>query len=222
MRMDTFRRCASVPARPGLESAANTPPCAMENSSRVSSVPSTHITDRVASCLMTLSDRQVTVPSKLYVYFCSRTDIIINSCYHAVFNTPSVLWYCWLGGRKGIQPAKNGGWCRWALVSPDEWRPAGWSVCLPLLIFPCAIKSRSSLLALANPGGPGIRAVKWLWWWCGFNVPCFGWLDDEIATNEASPFQWLSTRWTWFSWFLFSPFLHLSSTRTSGDKQHTF
>ena len=43
-----------------------------------------------------------------------------------------------------------------------EWRPAGWSVCLPLLIFSCTIKSTSSLLALAHPGGPGKRAVKWL------------------------------------------------------------
>ena len=41
-----------------------------------------------------------------------------------------------------------------------EWRPAGWSVCLPLLIFPCTIKSRSSLLALAHLGGPGKRAVN--------------------------------------------------------------
>jgi len=46
-----------------------------------------------------------------------------------------------------------------------EWRPAGWSVCLPLLISPCTIKSRSSLLAPAYPGGPGKRAVKRLW--CG-------------------------------------------------------
>ena len=38
-----------------------------------------------------------------------------------------------------------------------EWHPAGRSVCLPLLIFPCTIKSRSSLLA---PGHP----VKRLWW----------------------------------------------------------
>ena len=43
-----------------------------------------------------------------------------------------------------------------------EWHPAGWSVCLPLLIFPSTIKSRSSLLAPAHPGGPGKRAVKWL------------------------------------------------------------
>ena len=33
---------------------------------------------------------------------------------------------------------------------------------LPLLIFPCTIKSRSSFLAPAHPGGPGKRAVKWL------------------------------------------------------------
>ena len=46
-----------------------------------------------------------------------------------------------------------------------EWRPAGLSVCLPLLIFPCTIKSRSSLLAPAHPGGAGKMAVKWLW--CG-------------------------------------------------------
>jgi len=43
-----------------------------------------------------------------------------------------------------------------------EWRPAGWSVCLPLLFFPCTIKSRSSLLAPAHPGGPGKRAIKQL------------------------------------------------------------
>ena len=41
-----------------------------------------------------------------------------------------------------------------------EWCPAGWSMCLPLLIFPCTIKSRSSLLALTHLGGPGKKAIK--------------------------------------------------------------
>jgi len=41
-----------------------------------------------------------------------------------------------------------------------EWRPAGWSVCLPLLISLCTIKSISSLLAPVHRGGPGERAVK--------------------------------------------------------------
>jgi len=33
-----------------------------------------------------------------------------------------------------------------------EWRPAVWSVCLPLLIFPCTIKSRSSVVLWCEKG----------------------------------------------------------------------
>jgi len=47
----------------------------------------------------------------------------------------------------------------WLLVSM-EWHPSRWSMCLPLLIFPCTIKSRSSLLAPAHTGGPRKRAVN--------------------------------------------------------------
>jgi len=57
----------------------------------------------------------------------------------------------------------NGGGGHWLVRM--EWRPAGWSVCLPVLISPCTIKFRSSLLAPAHLGGPGKRAVKRLW--CG-------------------------------------------------------
>ena len=85
-------------------------------------------------------------------------------------SVPSVLWHCWLGGRKGIRPVKNmGGWWRWALVSPDGVVPSrmvGVSVSVNL---PCTIKSTSSLLAPAHMGDPGKRAAKWLWcgvWWC--------------------------------------------------------
>ena len=48
-----------------------------------------------------------------------------------------------------------------------ELRPAGWSVCLPLLISPCTIKSRSSLLAPAHPGGPGKKGHKMVVVVCG-------------------------------------------------------
>jgi len=63
-----------------------------------------------------------------------------------------------LVGRQEEHPAckKYGGERRWALVSPDGVAP------LPLLIFPCTMKSRSSLLAPAHPGGPRKRAIKWL------------------------------------------------------------
>jgi len=65
-----------------------------------------------------------------------------------------------------------------------EWRPAGWSVCLPLLIFPCTIKSRSSLLAPAHPGGPGKRVVKWLWW-CGGGVICYSVIAPNAVTVDC-------------------------------------
>jgi len=67
-------------------------------------------------------------------------------------------------GHLALSCCGHGGNGEFALVDGDgggghwlvwmEWRPSGWSVCLPLLIFPCTIKSRSSLLAPAHPGGP--------------------------------------------------------------------
>jgi len=75
-----------------------------------------------------------------------------------------------LFGRQERHPVckkrEDGGGGHWEVRM--EWRSARLSACLPVLIFPCTIKSRSSLLAPANPGGPGKRAVKWLWW-CGGN-----------------------------------------------------
>jgi len=56
-----------------------------------------------------------------------------------------------------------------AMVNPDGVAPSRMVVCLHLLIFPCTIKSRSSLLAPAHPGGPEKRAVKWLWFGVGGN-----------------------------------------------------
>ena len=70
---------------------------------------------------------------------------------------------CWLGGRKGIRLVKkwgDGGGGHWLVRM--EWYPAGWLVSASVNL-PLRHKSRSSLLAPAQPGGPGKRAVKWLW-----------------------------------------------------------
>ena len=79
------------------------------------------------------------------------------------------------------------GWWRWgALVSPDGvalWHPPRWSMCLPLLIFPCTIKSRSSLLAPAHPGGPGKRAVKQL-------CVCVSFFRFDYCINPESSSNW--------------------------------
>jgi len=42
---------------------------------------------------------QVTVLYKLFTYLIIQYSVQL----------PSVLWHCWLGGRKGIRPVKNGG-----------------------------------------------------------------------------------------------------------------
>jgi len=70
---------------------------------------------------------------------------------------------------------EGGGGGHWLLVRMD-WCPAGWSVYLPLLIFPCTIRSRSSLLALAHPGGPRKRAVKRLWCGGGYSTDGSFWM----------------------------------------------
>jgi len=76
----------------------------------------------------------------------------VISVYFGIFvNLLTVLWHCWLGSSKGIRPVKiwgDGGGGHWLVRM--EWRPAGLSMCLPLLIFLCIIKSRGSLLATAH------------------------------------------------------------------------
>ena len=70
----------------------------------------------------------------------------------------------WQEGHPACKKWGDGGGGHWLVQM--EWCPARWSVCLPLLIFPCTIKSRSFLPAPAHPGGPGKRVIKQLWWWC--------------------------------------------------------
>jgi len=64
----------------------------------------------------------------------------------------------------------------------------GCTTCLPLLIFPCTIKSRSSLLAPAHPGGPRKRAIKWLWWWVMWPSPQTLWVLEHTARHVMNPF----------------------------------
>ena len=77
---------------------------------------------------------------------------------------PSVLWRCWLGGRKGIRPVKNfcGGvlaWLSvWSEVQTCMW--PRWYHCHSLSL--ASVKSRLvfTFLVLADPGSPGKRAIK--------------------------------------------------------------
>ena len=74
---------------------------------------------------------------------------------------PSVLWRCWLGGRKGIWPVKNWvvlAWLSvWSEVQTCIW--PSWCHChsLPL----ASVKSR--WFYLSSTGSHGQRVVKWVY-----------------------------------------------------------
>ena len=76
---------------------------------------------------------------------------------------PSVLWRCWLGGRKGIRPVKTeDGVLAW-LSAWSEVQTCTWAQLMPLpLTVSCFSKIQIDLpfLVPAHLGSPGKRAVK--------------------------------------------------------------
>jgi len=81
--------------------------------------------------------------------FVSTIAITVAACYLSALT----LLVGWQEGHPACTKyGEDGGGGHWLVRM--EWRPAGWSVCLPLLIYPDTIKSRSFILALAHLGGP--------------------------------------------------------------------
>jgi len=78
---------------------------------------------------------------------------------------PSVLWHCWLGGRKGIWPVKTelcGAGVVMCLEQGADLHMAQ-LMPLPLTVFRFSeIQISFTFLVLAHPGSPGKRAVKWV------------------------------------------------------------
>jgi len=71
---------------------------------------------------------------------------------YPIFNIPhlSVVKICYNGvSDLSARVLGDGGGGHWLVRM--EWHPAGWSVYLPLLIFPCTIKSRSFSSGTVSP-----------------------------------------------------------------------
>ena len=115
---------------------------------------------------------------------------------------PSVLWHCWLGGRKGTQPVKNwvvGCWrgylsgarCRLAYGPADATATHSVSCFSKIQIgFACLVP--------AHPGSPGQRAVKL--------VCVTGWakkvrhkLMAVILCHILTDFQFFHWKISWFT-----------------------
>jgi len=74
---------------------------------------------------------------------------------------PSVLWRCWLGGRKGIRPVKTEHWGAGVVICLDSGARCRQRIPLPLTVS-CFSKIHIgfTFLVPAHPGSPGQRAVK--------------------------------------------------------------
>ena len=99
----------------------------------------------------------LSVTSRRFVETDERIKLVLTQTICGLSSYP-ILHY------KGILMSKNKGNSPWNFVHNSElcrffsgifFATAGRSVCLPLLIFPCIIKSRSSLVAPTHPSGPG-------------------------------------------------------------------
>ena len=78
-------------------------------------------------------------------------------------NLPSVLWHCWLGGRKDIQPVKTEWWGAGMVISLERDADLHMAQRMPLpLTVSCSskIQIRFTFLVPAHPGSPGERAIK--------------------------------------------------------------
>jgi len=76
-------------------------------------------------------------------------------------------------------------------------------VCLPLLISPCTIKFRSSVLAPAHPGGPRKRAVNGCVCFVCVSQPCIDvFLQDPLV-------KWLKIQFS----ELFAAWIHVKALR---------
>ena len=103
---------------------------------------------------------------------------------------PSVLWHCWLGGRKGIRPVKN-------------WAVGCWRGCLSgvrcillhvaqLMPLPLTVSCFSKIqigftfLVPAYPGSPGKKSVKRVCVWERGRVERWVNLSSELLYNVVT------------------------------------
>jgi len=91
-----------------------------------------------------------------YIYKCMQNK-------KGLLTKPSVLWRCWLAGRKGIWPVKTEWWDAGMVVCLDRGADLHMAQLMPLpLTVSCfnKILIGFTFLVLAHLGSPGNRAVK--------------------------------------------------------------
>ena len=95
----------------------------------------------------------------------TQMPVIATSPYRVLkwVGSPSVLWHCWLGCRKGIRPVKTEWWGAGVVICLERCADLHTAQLMPLpLTVSCFSKIQIgfTFLVPADPGSPGQRAVK--------------------------------------------------------------
>ena len=104
---------------------------------------------------------------------------------------PSVLWRCWLGGRKGIWPVKTEWWCTGMVICLERDADLHMAQLMPLpLTVSCFSKIQIgfTFLVPAHPGSPGKMSVKRVCvccWWRKYDVQSSEWMVLGRACHGA-------------------------------------
>ena len=154
------RPCTSRYVDSALEQSTYSP---LWPAPRASSPPTVSYTSNVASYRATdISHRtlqtMLAFPLEHDRYFCTLCrQNVVNAFLHLCI-LPSVLWCCWLDGRKGIQSVKklSGGMLAWLSVWGDV-QICIWPSCQQLIPLPLTIScsSKSRLVLTWYRGSPG-------------------------------------------------------------------
>ena len=154
--------------------------------------------------LLLLSICLPTVLGSLWVLFWALLALLIICFYRMVHLNvmcfeqilPSVLWRCWLGGRKGIRPVITEWWGAGVVICLQRGADLHMVQLMPLpLTGSCFSKIQIgfTFLVPAHPGSPGKRAVKRLcvcvFWANKFDLIWFKsakWLRHSLR-NETIP-----------------------------------
>jgi len=110
---------------------------------------------------MTTSTRHLNSEVTTLLRYTNLFIINIIKCHTKV--VPSVLWHCWLGGRKGIRSEKNEWWGAGVVVCLEWGADLHTAQLMPLPLMSLAsAKSRLvfAFLVPAHPGSPRQRAFK--------------------------------------------------------------
>ena len=112
---------------------------------------------------------------------------------------PSVLWRCWLGGRKGIRPVKTEWWGVGVVICLERGADLHMAQLMPLPLtvsWSSKIQIGFAFLVPAHPGSPGQRAVKRVFV-CLFLVPSVLWHCWLVGRQEGHPAckNWVMRCW---------------------------